>query len=278
MRIVFSRKGFDSAAGGCASPIVAGRPRSLPIPTRSPSPFCFADLGHDIGEMVENLTGGRISRDARCHLDPDLDPHSLPARPRDWRGCFGQVGIAQAHLDRQAVGPGDLFLFWGLFRPAERRGSGWRFVGAAEHRIFGWLQVDEVLRVGPQGSTVLDRRPWLRDHPHARDGWGPRNTMYLASSKLILPGLSSSQPGWGLFRSGHRLTASGATRSVWSVPAWLDPDRGGVGLSFHAVSRRWDSQAGTLATVARGQEFVADTQQRPDAMQWLAGLWSEETP
>lgn len=32
MRIIFSRKGFDSAAGKAPSPILDGRPLSLPIP------------------------------------------------------------------------------------------------------------------------------------------------------------------------------------------------------------------------------------------------------
>lgn len=44
MRVIFSRKGFDSAAGGCPSPIVEGKPISLPIPTRMPSVVCFGDL------------------------------------------------------------------------------------------------------------------------------------------------------------------------------------------------------------------------------------------
>jgi hypothetical protein len=34
MKIVFSRKGLDSGAGGFPSPIIDGRPISLPIPTR----------------------------------------------------------------------------------------------------------------------------------------------------------------------------------------------------------------------------------------------------
>jgi hypothetical protein len=36
VRIIFSRKGFDSASGGCPSPIVDGMPIPLPIPTRQP--------------------------------------------------------------------------------------------------------------------------------------------------------------------------------------------------------------------------------------------------
>ena len=44
MKIVLSRKGFDSAAGGVASPILPdGKMLSLPIPDRS-SPITYADI------------------------------------------------------------------------------------------------------------------------------------------------------------------------------------------------------------------------------------------
>jgi hypothetical protein len=38
VKLILSRKGFDSAAGGVPSPLIDGRPVSLPIPTRQPSP------------------------------------------------------------------------------------------------------------------------------------------------------------------------------------------------------------------------------------------------
>lgn len=279
MRVIFSRKGFDSSSGGCASPIVSGRPVSLPIPTRMPSPICFTDLGPSIGSMVNDLTGGRVSADRSCHLDPDVDAASLPSRPSGWRGCLGQVGAAQAHLDRQGVGVGDLFLFWGLFRAAERHDdSGWRFVGPPEHRIFGWLQVGDVLRVGPQGSAALSAHPWLRDHPHARDGWSEYNTLYVASEMLRLSERELRIPGWGVFSHGYRLTANGRSPSIWSVPAWLDPNRGGSGMSYHGRADRWQSAAGLLSCAARGQEFVADIGTRPDALAWLAALWVDGQP
>ncbi|MGH6672610.1 MAG: hypothetical protein ACRECV_11660 [Xanthobacteraceae bacterium] len=56
MKITFSRKGFDSAAGKAPSPIIEGEPISLPIPTRRRSETSYRLLG--LGNIVENMTKG----------------------------------------------------------------------------------------------------------------------------------------------------------------------------------------------------------------------------
>ncbi|MEO7994503.1 MAG: hypothetical protein ABI743_08890, partial [bacterium] len=57
----------------------------------------------------------------------------------------------------------------------------------------------------------------------------------------------------------------------WWVPDWLNPKRGGVGMTYHANPDRWSSD-GTVRTVGRGQEFVADIGDRADAREWIADL------
>jgi len=274
MRIIFSRKGFDSASGGCPSPVIDGRPVSIPIPTRMPSQVRFGDLAGDIGAMVNDLTKGRYSASDACHLDPDIEATALRRRP-GWRGAFGQVGQAQGHLLNENVGPGDLFLFWGLFRAA-RKGQRWEFCGPREHRIFGWLQVHEVVRAGANGSAVARNAPWLADHPHARDGWPVSNTIYIGARSLTLRNPINGVAGWGCFRGGLRLTAPDSQAvSTWSVPPWLNPACGGVGMTFHQQPQRWTT-SGTVAIVRRGQEFVADIGQRADALDWLEQLFESD--
>jgi hypothetical protein len=268
VRVILSRKGFDSGSGGCASPIIDGRPISLPIPTRMPTPTTFGDL-RNIAELSRDLSRGRVTASTPCHLDPDLDATSIP-RDAGWRGALGQVGAAQGHLANQRVQPGDLFLFWGLFRPVRFAGQ-WEYTGAAEHRIFGWLQVGEVLPTGVDPAPTLARIPWLRSHPHARVGWSASNTIYVASHELTLDGKSLDRPGWGLFSRGCRLTAPDATHtSHWNVPAWLNPKIGGVGMTFHPDAR-WD-ESGTCIAASRGQEFVAQIGERTDARKWISNL------
>jgi hypothetical protein len=248
MRIVFSRKGFDSSAGGCASPIIYGRPVSLPIPTGMPTATLYEDLRGDFSSLVEDLTKGRVKRTTPCHLDPDLDSSVLPREP-GWRGALGQVGAAQSHLKNQGVARGDLFLFWGLFCRAEHK-SRWVFVGPREHRLFGWLQIDEIIHLGADGTRALQERPWLEHHPHVRAGWGSQNTLYVAAERLNLEEKELGLPGWGVFPTGLRLTAVGRNPSCWTVPDWLNPIRGGVGMSFHPSSS-WSTDD-TLQCAGRG--------------------------
>ena len=95
MRTVFSRKGFDSSAGGGPSPIVEGRPLSLPIPANGTlSRTSYGDLGRDDHAAVASR--GRIEADDLCHHDPMFLP--------DNRAVLGQCGAAQTHLERQGVG------------------------------------------------------------------------------------------------------------------------------------------------------------------------------
>ncbi len=275
MKIVFSRKGFDSAAGGVPSPIINGHPRPLPIPTRMPTPTRYLDLPAGVAEIVSDLTHGRISGDRPCHLDPDIEATSLARQP-GWRGALGQVSAAQSHLSNTGVGPGDVFLFWGLYRHATRNRSGsWAFAGRAEQRLFGWLQIDEVLRVGGEPTAVAKRHPWLASHPHLAAGWPENNTVYVARQRLRLPGRVVDLPGYGVLGHGLRMTAAASKQpSLWAVPPWLDPHRGGTGMTYHPLER-WNSD-GTLRSAARGQEFIADIGERQDAVEWLLRVLEEK--
>lgn len=262
MRIVLSRKGMDSVAGGMPSPVLDGRPVPLPIPAgRWPASTTYGDVG--LGVLVEELSRGRLRAGDLCHLDPDLERDRLRRAP-GWRGAFGQCAASQGHLDRCGVGPGDLFLFFGLHREAVREaGGGLRFRGPRRHLVHGWLQVGEVLR----GPTAATWPGWLAYHPHALPGWPPNNTVHVARERLTFADL----PGFGLLAAGHALTADRASGpSLWRVPAWLDPTAGGVGMTYHRPE--WWLGGGLLRASGRGQEFVADVGERGDARAWAAGV------
>lgn len=270
MKIIFSRKGVDSAAGRCASPIVNGRPISLPIPTSMPTATRYSDLAAQTSSIALDISKGRLGYSRACHLDPDIDREALGSeRPNDWRGALGQVSTSLSHLRNNGVGPGDMFLFWGLFRDCTKGPTGWSFSGPRRHVLYGWLQVDHVVDLGCDGSHALAQYPWLTEHPHIRPGWSNRNAVYVAKEFLTI--CDGTIPGYGVFSHTISLTVDGATPSTWSVPTWLDPNRGGVGMTYHPPER-WLGN-GTVKVAARGQEFVADAGARTDARDWLLSLF-----
>lgn len=280
MKIILSRKGFDSSAGGVPSPILPdGRIVSLPIPDPR-SPLRYGQIGspgRDIGTLVSNLTGGRIRRSSRAHLDPDLVAADRP-RPVGWRPLFGQEGAAQGHLRNEGVGPGDLFVFFGLFQRVVRQRGRFVFDPAAPrlHLIWGWLQVDSVVPVGECPDSIRRR---VGEHPHLHHAPTPDNVFYLARRRLVLPGRARpGLPGSGTFPRLNRLLrlsdpVSGRP-SDWRLPAWMSPSGMQVAPSYHRQSSRWSTVDGItrLRSAARGQEFVFSTDHYPRAAAWLEAL------
>ncbi len=126
MKLILSRKGFDSANGGCPSPIIDGHLCSLPIPDAG-APTSYKKIspfnGAPIAKIVEDLTCGQVRRGHRAHLDPDLRRDSI-ARAAGWRPMFGQAGAAQSHLARHDVGSRRSISFFRIFsscRESRRR-------------------------------------------------------------------------------------------------------------------------------------------------------------
>ncbi len=279
MKLILSRKGFDSSAGGVPSPIFPdNRMVSLPIPDKS-SNVTYGSIsyeGHSLGNVVADLTCGRIQSHFRAHMDPDLVADSLPRLP-GWRPIFGQTGQAQGHLRNNHVGPGDLFLFFGLFRRVEVLNDSYQWVRDARprHVIWGWLQVAEILHLG----NFRDQGPeWAQYHPHFNRGNDPNNVVYVARRKLQINGLTESLPGAGTFSrfsQSRQLTAPCAKNlSTWELPGWFRPGDGRTPLTYHSDVQRWHRRGDRteLKSVPRGQEFVLNCDEYPEAVRWTCDL------
>lgn len=261
MKVILSRKGFDSEFGGSPSPILAdGSLISLPIPTSSDT-LTYRDLRFgdgNYGRLMERL-GLYGMAERTCHLDPDLVP-AVTDRAPGWRPMFGQLGAAGSHLHNQGVGPGDLFLFFGWFQRTLQNGKYDPGDGTGRHVIFGYMEVAEVHRV--TAGVVLP--PWMEQHPHSsparRDR--PSNTIYVARPTLSwnpeLPGAGTLR-----FHDGLVLTAPGCTRSRWALPIGFK----GLTISYH-TEKAW--KLGYFQSQAKGQEFVI--QESEVVTQWARTL------
>lgn len=224
-----------------------GRLVSLPVP-REGEPCCYGDLrlpGHQTYWDLARELGYPLGKRQPCHLDPDIHREVLH-RATEWRPLFGQRKGEQSHLHKWGVVPGDLFLFFGWFRRTTR-GLSHRlaFDSAAPHQhiVFGYLQVAEVITVGP--GTELPA--WISYHPHASARYRsyPNNTIYVARRRVSWDRRLAG-PGGLRYCGPVVLTAEGQTRSRWKLPAALREaciSRGSWADSYFQSPRR-------------GQEFV----------------------
>ena len=282
-RLIISRKGFDSASGGCPSPIFPdGTMYSLPIPgDDEEEPIRYEDLHHgniNIGQVVEDLTDGQYPAWHLAGLDPDIRPNAI-ARSGNWRGLFGQSSAAQTHLAKQYVETGDVFLFFGLFRRVQKTRAGWHFVRDVPklHILWGWLQIDQVCKVDEIRHE--EKFDWATYHCHFSWSGDPKNTLYVATRRLDLNDIVTA-PGAGVFPKVHErlvLTQEGRSVSNWRLPRFFYPDGSKTPLTYHPDLKRWgrDSDHAYLRSVGRGQEFVLRCDQYPEAVDWMSELVRE---
>ncbi len=281
MKIIFSRKGYDSANGGVPSPIFPdGTFCSLPIPADEEPRLGALRFGEfDLGQIIEQLTKRAGIGKSGVHLDPDLNKDAVP-RKEGWLPCFGQVDAAQSHLNKQHVEVDDLFLFFGWFREVTRLNGILSYLNGANdiHCLFGWLQIGKIYH---PGAAENEPPSWAADHPHVKykDNYSVKtNTLYVAAERLQIPGLKLRISGGGIFRKFTKclcLTESGQNRSVWRLPLGFYPEKGAAPLSYHSDMKRWskDKNGVLLKTVPIGQEFVLDIDHYPAVETWLREIF-----
>lgn len=281
MKIILSRKGFDASVGKVASPIFpSGELCSLPIPESVPARYSkrYEEIeigGQSSGAIVNDLTEGNIKPDTYAHLDPDLNRASMP-RLANWKPVFGQAGAAEGHLQNQGVREGDVFVFYGWFRRVEQVAGKYRYVRDAPdlHVIFGWLQIERRLSV----NRLSEIPAWALDHPHCRRAqYRGVDSIYISTDRMSLPDKVINRPGAGVFPRFDPalcLTAPNMSRSIWRLPRWFYSGENTPGLSYHRSLRRWkvEEEYVLLNSVGRGQEFVLDCQEYPEALHWLSHL------
>ncbi|MBR6006770.1 MAG: hypothetical protein IK064_04005 [Clostridia bacterium] len=227
MKIILSRKGFDSANGGMPSPIMPdGTLLSMPIP--SDDNVLYDELtyeGHSYSEILHQLAPRK--KFGQCHVDPDIRKNCRLKSVPNWTPAFGQIGAAQGVLSNANVEVGDIFLFFGWFRKAELHDGKYRFVRRNTgdfydcsdiHVIYGYLQIGRII----SDKSLISGFPW---HPHSSAGRleNSSNTLYLPSETLsIVPGLD----GYGTldYRDDRVLTMRGKSRATWDDLPFLLPE------------------------------------------------------
>ena len=261
MKIILSRKGFDSASGKQPNPIMPDSTLlSLPIPSEKDDRVTtYSSLswnGRSYYDIIHSLKPkSKIMANDFCHLDPDIRK-DVCSRPSEWIPAFGQVDSALTHLRNQQVSIGDIFLFFGWFKATEERNGTLVYKKGAPdlHIIYGYMQIGEII------NKEKDVPQWLMKHPHAsyRNAWNKNlNAIFLPSDKLsVLP----NKKGCDTldYRENRVLTMPNMPKGRWNLPQFFR----NVPISYHP--NPWRSNY--FQSAGRGQEFVMEA--TPEVLTW----------
>lgn len=293
-RIILSRKGWDSKAGGFPNPILPGGfPLSLPIPDWN-SGITYGDLylpdGRKmLGDLVQQLSKGKIPPGHHVHLDPDIRENAT--KRKAFRAAFGQSGAAQSHLHKQYVRVNeaghcnDLFLYFGRYREVLEENGRWLYKPKTKdvQFVFGWLQVGEII------SLTNSVPKWAKHHPHCipskivLNELGKQrinnNTLYAAREKLSF----LEKPGAGVFQyfdisnaDPKRLTCLEGPASRWRLPEFFRR-RDLTRFSNIGEKANWtrDGDSWLVQRRGPGQEFVLETEGREqETLEWLHSIFA----
>jgi len=288
MKIILSRKGFDSENGGYPSPILPnGTLLSIPIPSAYNNkgykpiqykhvriPKATKDYFNKNNVQIETYRDllshllydypilykkkwYSIDSPIYCHVDPDLIKDVLERdNSQNWCPAFGQNKAAQGHLNNQDVEPGNLFLYFGWFRHTVIINGRLCYNGSEpdKHLIFGYLEIEYYLNEEEEIKNKL----WLNAHPHSFGHLltSTNNTIYIAKSLLSW---NSKYAGAGIFNYSEDLVLTETdpkinprrNLSLWRynfIPL-------GTKVTYHE-DKSWVKEKNYFRAVGKGQEFV----------------------
>lgn len=233
MKVILSRKGFDSENGGIVSPILEdGTMISFPIPSTDANTYSELECsGIPYPQLLHDLNYNEGKFGVHCHIDPDLDSSRWKNKPADWFPAFGQINASASYLRNIGIAPGDIFLFFGNFHHVTRKSDGTychtRRTGDFYQDkdlqvIWGYLQVGEILSTETQQKTAS----W---HPHSiPERTGNRtNVIFKASEHLSF---QPTLPGAGILPYDQKrvLTLNGAPKATWKRNTVYDTAAGNL--------------------------------------------------
>jgi len=260
MKIIFSRKGFDSTAGGFPSLIFPDNTLfSIPTPS-NPNHYDYSRLAfkyeeEPIQDILNQVTKKRVRSNGKrydcdyaqaaqgCHHDPLYmkEPNRL---------VLGQTEQSESHLRNQGVSAGDVFLFYGWFRKVSRTTDRWNYVLDAQdiHLIWSWMTVGCALKLDTQKDIEAARAafPDLNTHPHLATDWDALPNSVYVSGECAFPPFSETRCLTDLKRYEGR--------AKWRLPGCFNqPQAFSYLKSFNLSDREV-----IIRYRGYGQEFVLD--------------------
>ena len=275
MKVIFSRKGFDSSYGGSPSIILPdGKTMiSFPIPVHgleegdSPEAIFYEAEKKTLKDYLDEL---KIQSDSKYHVDPEIQNLSVKKGDRFFKrryGTLGQCSSAAGHLFNNGIKPGDiseknpaLFLFFGLFSKTKINDEGSLILdGKPFHSFFGYLIATEAL-------DVSDKIPEdLKDHPHYRNR---NHKEYIKGNKNVI----YKGDSFGVFQYSDqlRLTVENSDNVTnWAIPDFIKE------MTYNnkrIKNGKRENDKIIFKSASRGQEFVVTNFDEEKMKDWLNTL------
>lgn len=294
MKLVLSRKGFDSGSGGCLSPYNhdTGQYIWFPIPEKVncySNQIRYKDVnvkneylsglkGSNLSEVYKNLKGkdhvklrkneyaSIDDRELFAHFDPMLGtpPWIVKNETCKIGMGFGQFN-ASPHLEKHNVQEGSIFLFFGGFQSTSNR-------KIAGHYIYGWLKVKKRIDTYEECKEIIE--PYnLYHHPHITEVAFKRNKknfIYLPDQWLFE---DLNIPGYGYFNTlnNHLLFSSNleSKKATWKLPNFFYKNL----TQVHQKTWQNTQDGFCMVKTGIGQEFVTELSVKGE--EWLRKLFLE---
>lgn len=258
MKIIFSRKGFDSTAGGFPSIIFPNREMySIPIPSKfdrdSYSEIVYKYDNYPIQKILNDITNQKINSGKlrSCnYFDKKFNLHSDPKFFKDFF-VLGQAGSALGHLNNSNIMKGDIFLFYGWFKEVDLVSEIWKYKNNSNdmHIIWAYLIIDEILDLNCEETKemIKIKYPFLEKHPHYF--YQEKNNKIFLAKKGNFKKFNYHQK--------LVLTRNNYNRSIWSLPYFFNHPE-----AFSYLQKRnfniIDESNIEIVHKGYGQEFVLD--------------------
>lgn len=292
MKLVLSRKGFDTGSGGCFSPFNhnTGKYIWFPIPEKVnnylndiryseifvKNEYLSGLKGSNLKDAFKSLKGtdrvklrkneyASINDDELfAHFDPMLGiPPWMEGNGNFIIGKgFGQCN-ASPQLEKHNVNEGSIFLFFGGFQSiSNRKISG--------HYIYGWLKVKKRIETFKECQEILEEYN-LHNHPHITEAAFSRtqkNFIFIPDQWLFE---DLKVPGYGYFTTlNEHLLLSSSKES--NIATWKLPNLFYKSLT-QVQQKTWHNTQDGFCTVRTGigQEFITQLSEKGEG--WLRDLF-----
>lgn len=238
MKVILSRKGFDSSNGGIVSPIFEdGTMVSFPIPSFDKDKF--SDLHYNGVLYSDILTDLNYKGGEFCHVDPDLDIERRIKKIENWIPAFGQIDSSASYLKNIGIQNGDLFLFFGNFHFVKNEKGHYKYIRKSGdfykdndlQVIWGYLQVGEIIE-----NPVEQEKLWW--HPHSSiERRNNKTNIIITATKTL--SFDNSKLGAGLLKYDVKrvLTLENSNKATWKYNTVYDLE--------HILSNRRNSAKNT---------------------------------